>query len=63
MKTKELKKFASSMEGLCGSGKKLTSHSKFGQDLAAPAACQRHLSLQPVPSLSPHVLYSGWGGR
>lgn len=30
--------------------KELASRSKFGQDLAAPAACQHHLSLQPVPS-------------
>jgi len=30
--------------------KELASRSKFGQDLAAPAACQRHLSPQPVPS-------------
>lgn len=41
--------------------KELTSHSKFGQDLAAPAACQCHLSPQPVPSLSPRALYA-WGG-
>lgn len=30
-------------------GRELASRSKFGQDLAAPAACQRHLSPQPVP--------------
>lgn len=41
--------------------KELTSHSKFGQDLAAPAACQHHLSPQAVPSLSPRALYA-WGG-
>lgn len=41
--------------------KELTSHSKFGQDLAAPAVCQHHLSPQPVPSLSPRALYA-WGG-
>lgn len=41
--------------------KELTSHSKFGQDLAAPAACQCHLSPQPVSSLSPRALYA-WGG-
>lgn len=29
--------------------KELASLSEFGQDLAAPAACQCHLSPQPVP--------------
>lgn len=29
--------------------RELASSSKFGQDLAAPAACQHHLSPQPVP--------------
>lgn len=61
---KELKKSASTTESV-QLRKALTSHSKFGQDLAAPAACQCHLSPQPVSSLSPGALYpwEGLGAR